>query len=634
MAGFFTPPDPQAAVVSPLPGGISAVVRFFFNLPSWFQIGGAALGVVVAAVAAVFAWRHRRTIILWLASRPWKVKLTLGAVVAVAVIAASGTGALSWHYMQHDNGFCTGCHVMGPAYQRFTQSKHDSLQCHQCHQQSIFASMRQLYLWVAERPAEIGPHAKVPNRVCAGCHINGDPKKWKIIAATAGHRTHLESDSSALRDVQCVTCHGQEVHRFLPVDSTCAQAKCHVNIRVQLGKMAQQTDLHCVTCHQFTAKVPQLAEYDSARGTLVPNVRQCFSCHEMRVALANFDPAKDPHRGTCGMCHNPHTQKVASEAVKSCASAQCHANWRDDPFHVGPNHRSVGTTCLVCHNPHQAKVDPSDCAGCHAAVRARRAGTGRLLPPVPFDTIKAKSGISMRTPPEPRPKGKGDAPPPTDETGPAAPAAPSPPVADSFPHDRHKTLACITCHASQRAHGRLTFAPPRGCQICHHQSPDASDCVHCHTAEQLARPESVTVRIAVAGAPARGHGAAFAHATHHALQCRTCHTTAVSLDPGADVLACAACHADHHAAGRACASCHTETAAPAVIAAHAPPASAHRACAACHQTAIVAGLVPDRPLCLTCHAAQRDHYAGRECTPCHGPASPTEWRAAMQDSVR
>jgi hypothetical protein len=221
----------------------------------------------------------------------------------------------------------------------------------------------------------------VPNRVCAGCHINGDPKKWKIIAATAGHRTHLESDSSALRDVQCVTCHGQEVHRFLPVDSTCAQAKCHVNIRVQLGKMAQQTDLHCVTCHQFTAKVPQLAEYDSARGTLVPNVRQCFSCHEMRVALANFDPAKDPHRGTCGMCHNPHTQKVASDAVKSCASAQCHANWRDDPFHVGPNHRSVGTTCLVCHNPHQAKVDPSDCAGCHAAVRARRAGTGRLLRP-------------------------------------------------------------------------------------------------------------------------------------------------------------------------------------------------------------------------------------------------------------
>jgi hypothetical protein len=142
------------------------------------------------------------------------------------------------------------------------------------------------------------------------------------------------------------------------------------------------------------------------------------------------------------------------------------------------------------------------------------------------------------------------------------------------------------------------------------------------------------VRVAVAGAPARGHGAAFAHGTHQALKCRACHTTAVSLDPAADVLACSACHADHHAAGRACASCHTESGAPAVIAAHAPPASAHRACAACHQTAIVAGLVPDRPLCLTCHAAQRDHYAGRDCTPCHGPASPADWRAALQDSVR
>src|SRR5581483_5299722 len=101
-------------------------------------------------------------------------------------------------------------------------------------------------------------------------------EKWQRIATTAGHRTHLESDSAALKGIQCVTCHGYEVHRFVPVDSTCAQAGCHSNIRIKLANMRNQTDLHCVMCHRFTADVPALASYDSAKGTLVPGRQQCF----------------------------------------------------------------------------------------------------------------------------------------------------------------------------------------------------------------------------------------------------------------------------------------------------------------------------------------------------------------------
>jgi len=135
---------PQLKVASPLPGGVSAVVRFLFNLPSWLQIGGAVLGALAGLAVVWWLWRNRRAIVLWLASRPWSLKLTIGFAAAGLVLLGSGGGALSWHYMQHDNGFCTGCHIMGPAYQRFTLSKHDSLQCNQCHQQSIFASMRQV----------------------------------------------------------------------------------------------------------------------------------------------------------------------------------------------------------------------------------------------------------------------------------------------------------------------------------------------------------------------------------------------------------------------------------------------------------------------------------------------------------
>jgi nitrate/TMAO reductase-like tetraheme cytochrome c subunit len=612
---------------SPLPGGAAAVVRFFFNLPQWFQIAGFFVGLAVAAWLAVRLWRHRAAVRTWFVTRRRAVQVGLLSAVAVVALGAAFGGAESWHYMQHDNGFCTGCHVMGTAYRRFTQSEHDSLQCHQCHQQSIFASARQLYLWVAERPQVIGPHAKVPNGVCARCHIQGADQKeiWKRISKTAGHRVHLESDSAVLKNVQCVTCHGVELHHFAPVDSTCGQSKCHDTKRIELGRMARQTNLHCVTCHPFKADVPPFVTRDSARGSLVPGDKQCLDCHEMQQVVASFDPARDPHRGTCGMCHNPHTQKRPAEAKASCATAACHGDWRKIPFHIGRNHQRLAQDCTTCHLPHQARVDPSDCAGCHAAVKARKAG--RVTPPLPFDTSAALRRVSLAPPHERlRPmKGKGDGPFLDDP-----PPAPRPPAAviDSFPHDRHKSLPCITCHLSTRGHGRLTFEPPRGCQICHHQAPETSSCNTCHPSAGQA-VESVTVKVAVANAPAREHRTQFAHATHAKLRCVQCHTTAVTLAPGDRVAACAECHDDHHQAARPCAACHSDIGPDARVV-HTPPVDAHVSCDACHLPAIVGRLVPDRELCLTCHVPQRTHYVSRECTECHFQNAPAAFQAHLR----
>jgi hypothetical protein len=431
---------------------------------------------------------------------------------------------------------------------------------------------------------------------------------------------HLESDSSALRGVQCTTCHGLEVHRFVPVDSTCAQAGCHIGTKIQLGKMAGQTGMHCIACHQFTADVPLLATRDSAAGALRPGAAQCFSCHQMRVMLADFDPARDPHRQTCGMCHNPHTQVRVADAVKSCASAGCHADWRSNPFHTGLRHQGAAQQCTLCHQPHAAKVDASDCSGCHAAVN-RRTG-GRLHLPQGFDTTRALRRTSWVPGPSLRLKGKGDAPPFDDPPwqGAAAPL-------DTFPHDRHTQLACLTCHASSREHARLTFAPPRGCQICHHQAPATSACASCHTAGALAPSHPATVRVTVGDRPVKDRSVPFAHPTHAALRCVTCHTTAVTLNPDAPVATCRSCHEDHHAAARDCAACHAGADPRAT---HQPPVEAHVACDACHPEATVARLVPDRALCLTCHVPQREHYVDRECTVCHFQATPDAYRAHLR----
>lgn len=643
------PPAPfegvdSVVVESPLPGGVAAVVRFLLDVvPWWVQLAGVVAGVVVAIALVILAVRRRSAIAAWLASRRRWVKWALAAGIVLAVAAGGRLGATAWQYTQHDNGFCTGCHVMDPAFQEFVnfRDKHDTLSCHDCHQQSVFASARQLYLWVAERPEEIRPHAKVPNAVCMKCHvIEGDTAVWQRIASTAGHRVHLESDDRSLADLQCVTCHSAEVHRFVPAPATCGQAGCHREreTTIVLGKMAGQAVGHCVACHRYTADVPLLATRDSARGTLVPASPQCLGCHEMRAVLADFDPALDPHAGTCGTCHNPHEHATPGAAITTCASAGCHDDWRTEAFHVGREHKKGAEQCLTCHLPHRAKVDASDCESCHAGVRQRTA----RRPPLPFDTLRAL----RRTAPLPDPpagealRGWGDAPPEDEPSGglllvlgvgvglgPGGGAgAAAPARQDTFSHARHRAVACLECHTSRASHGRLTFVPPRGCDICHHQAPDRGTCAECHQAGELEPARPVAVRVAIPTKPPKPREVGFSHPAHAARRCVECHTAPVTLAPAPATAECRSCHEDHHGAERNCAACHSTG----DIRAQHDPKTAHERCDACHTRRTVALLTPTRPFCAACHETQRaNHYEPKQCTVCHFLSEPAAFRAHL-----
>lgn len=618
----------------PLPGGITTVLRAIFNAPLWMWLVAIALGLTLATILGRQLWTNRAAIWNWLVTSDRGVKLALGSAGGLILALVTWMGVTSWNYMEHENAFCVGCHIMEGPWNKFANDagKHSELECHDCHQQSLYASTRQLVLWVANRPEEIPKHAPVPNARCESCHAQDHAESWTKVVRTAGHRTHLESDSTALKDVLCVTCHGKEVHAFIPASETCGTSGCHENLEIRLGKMAVQTTLHCNQCHQFTAEVPLLATRDSAANTLRPGNRQCLSCHEMQQILATFDPAKDPHGGTCGTCHDPHTQETPQAAGQTCATAQCHSNWRDTPFHTGTSHRRVGEQCLTCHNPHAAKVDPSDCVACHTTVTDKY-GTLRVRP-LPFDTTRALRPIARHESPLEEPvRGKGDVPPP-DLPPSLRPADRQPAVADSFPHPRHSSLACITCHvAPNQPTGRLTFEAPRGCLICHHQRPETSDCAACHQPAELAPRRPVAIAIAVKDQPARGRSVDFAHDTHGTLRCAQCHTQPVSLAPTEAVRTCSDCHGDHHTAQRDCASCHTGTE---MRTAHADDvAASHQACDACHATATVARLVPDRSFCLTCHQPQvADHYPRRECTTCHFLQAPAAYRPHLLQQRR
>jgi len=613
-----------------LPDTITPIVQWIFQKPPWLMWSGAILAALLALGALWWLRGHIKAVASYIRSRSGAVKAVLGAAVLLAIFGVVAGSLKTYDFMMNDKRMCNGCHVFVPSGQvierpdsgdytlvNMLEGKHDTLNCHACHAFNARKEAVKMVLWMSGvRDSTIPKHGTVPRDVCETCHKQGEAKEtWQAIAQTAGHRTHFESDSSALKGkVECLTCHARSAHRFAPVDSTCSQNGCHLtrDVKIRLGKMAGQTGLHCMVCHRFTRAVPELATFDSAKGALRPGSKQCFSCHAMRERLADFNPERDPHGGTCGMCHNPHENVKPKDALKSCADAGCHADWKQVDFHQGAAHRKIATRCESCHTPHAARVDASDCVGCHQSAKARAAQRGKN-PPLPFDTLKAlqrTSGPLEIMPPSPH--GKGDA--PIDDPPPGSPT-PSGAPPRPFSHTNHKKLACITCHDVKSKASTVTFKAPRGCLICHHQDPSKSECATCHAASQvqaLAVSESIHVQTSAPRAPAREREVAFSHGGHSTVTCLTCHTTPVTLAPSPEARQCQGCHEQHHDAGRDCAACHR---APSNWEAH--TRESHVDCVACHQATTVSRLTPDRAFCLACHDPKVDHQAGTECTVCH-----------------
>ena len=433
--------------------------------------GGIVIGALVALALVMLLWRRRRAIGTWLVTRNRGAKLAMLGAVGAILLLMVGTGVKAYDYMMHDNDFCSGCHIFVPSGQVFVrpdtgtyllvnklEGKHDTLSCHSCHPFELKAQSKELFYWIIERPDQIPPHAKVPRHVCEGCHVQGEAKKtWARIASTAGHRTHLESDSSALKDVACLTCHARTAHRFQPADTTCAQKGCHLtdDVRIKLGRMAARFEpanlqplpneekLYCNSCHQFTAEA-QFVSRDSASGILTPGSRQCFGCHEMRQLLATFDPAKDPHRGSCGMCHNPHTDVKPTDALKSCADAQVSRRLAECRVPCGRGAPQGGASAArpaMC----RTRLEWTRATAPGAMSRCARAGASsghRSRSIRPRHCSRASRLIEPG-----RSRGQGSGPPLDDPPGAATEPTRSPPLTLS-PINRHRRLACITCHTT------------------------------------------------------------------------------------------------------------------------------------------------------------------------------------------
>lgn len=534
---------------------------------------------------------------------------------------------------------------MKTAFGKFQKSEHSKLQCHACHQQSIFASTKELYFWVMERPERIPAHSKVPDKICGECHITQKRDSvWQFISQTAGHQLHMQSDSASLKDVMCVSCHAREVHAFAPTDLSCKQSGCHDKVKVRLGKMADQTSLHCATCHEFARPLNDTTSRDSSRVGLVPVKPQCFACHEMREKLEKAGLDKDPHKGRCGECHNPHKQTKAEGAIKSCATAQCHANADTlTTYHRGLGEHAIDD-CAQCHKAHTWKVQGKECLSCHSTIfedkpakrgllrKAARSdppsrvggGARRLSGPssdeAPSgdgwnDEWRDAGGDGWTDPPGGEHESLGAAGDVFQQHGAAQTAAPPAQeptqrtASDStFLHSRHKALACTTCHNIEKGHATLTVRDKAACQSCHHARERAGDCTKCHASRELSasRPARVTIRVSVRKIDST-RTLSFEHARHQQQACATCHADGVAKT---FVKQCGSCHRDHHNVDRNCIACH-----PSPRVAH--ERVTHDGCARCHKDASAAAFPPTRTICLTCHRDQLSHFAQKDCVQCH-----------------
>lgn len=546
---------------------------------------------------------------------PTGVKVVVGVSLLAVLGVASVLMYQVYDYVQHDNQFCLECHLMQDPFERFAESAHQGLGCKACHRPNIAQRSEMGLAQIVVNPDSIRVHAEVPNEICAECHIEGNPEEWRIVASTAGHRIHLESDDPTLQGLNCVECHSSGVHQFTATDQTCGQAGCHESTTIQLGEMADLT-IHCATCHDFARPVPQDASVAQVAASLRPIAAECLSCHEMRAMLPDF-PADEPHGAECGVCHNPHEQATPAEAVQTCATGGCHAA----PDTLTPFHQGLGPgvleNCTTCHEAHQFRLhdEGGDCLSCHSDIYQDAPG-GRISAarPTPDPAGRAPVRLASAGPPHPalirlalasHEGGAGAAPPPQSARD-----------TIRFWHAQHRGVECTACHSMEQQHGRLTVTSLADCRSCHHTEPLASGCLDCHTQGEVQRTSPTVqrrldIQLGSLNRPSRTW--LFEHDVHEALDCARCHTEGLALS--ASAVSCSACHEEHHQPTSNCMACHARPAAGA------HDVEVHLGCAGSGCHAAVPTPVQDVPrtrdFCLVCHQDLTDHRPGRNCENCH-----------------
>jgi hypothetical protein len=187
---------------------------------------------------------------------------------------------------------------------------------------------------VTKNPSEVTKHAEIDNELCEACHTQNDPQ-WLQILGTSGHQVHVYGEND---EVNCILCHGMELHDFVPGEEACLDCHDVEGVHAETSFISD-----CITCHDF------LGEGDD----LTPENDLCIECHGDEGEITVSMPEGTHIDTTCTNCHNPHGDAIAEDC------SDCHS------VDEGLHDVAVHSNCVNCHVPHEVADIRDTCESCH-----------------------------------------------------------------------------------------------------------------------------------------------------------------------------------------------------------------------------------------------------------------------------
>lgn len=324
----------------------------------------------------------------WLILQGWRRLVEIGmrklSVLAFAAVIVTIIFTVVSIKATSQPGFCKSCHVMVPYFKAWETSKHNFVNCTQCHvppgikgtlhHKFQAASMVVNYMTGLYKRSK--PWAEVDDAACLQCH------ETRLLKSTENfngvifdHQPHL-TQKRRDRQLRCTSCHAQIVQgQHITVTATTCFL-CHF----KPDSTGRLTDLaRCTHCH-VPPTGPAAADTAFDHTSVLARGVDCNNCHRTTVTGDGFVPVE-----RCNSCHAQadHIQKYSD---------------RDFVHQMHVTEHKV--ECNICHVAisHGKKVLPMEgpkeqCSACHGIPdRAMELVWGGTLPgvhqtPSPMGTV-------------------------------------------------------------------------------------------------------------------------------------------------------------------------------------------------------------------------------------------------------
>jgi nitrate/TMAO reductase-like tetraheme cytochrome c subunit len=298
----------------------------------------------------------------------WKAKILVLAMVFL--MAASGAIVVS-----EQPGFCNSCHIMNTYYNNWQTSKHNEVNCLECHLQPglmghVKGKINGLSQAIDCIVGRVGtkPSATILDESCmrSECHTTEElhTKNIEFNDIKFTHKNHMNKVVDGI-NITCGICHSHfEGDEHFSVNKEVCFT-CHFLSNPQTNEKLVKTN--CTSCHEVPNKIIQRGLVTINHSEFVSYQASCEdSCHKKEIQKTSIIDNR-----VCLSCHNftdakkilmarKHTNELPEHDIDSVELHKVHTK----------GHK---VECFACHGQiiHGQKevisvTDMLDCQSCHS----------------------------------------------------------------------------------------------------------------------------------------------------------------------------------------------------------------------------------------------------------------------------